>query len=131
MKNGVDKVDVFNNNNVLNNLIIYLFFFPLETLRKYPVLVWLSRTALVDYTFSGTKIIIPRGQQVFIPVYAIQMDPEVYPNPQVFDPERFLGDNAKNRHSMFFLPFGDGPRNCIGKIKFSYSSYLKYESPYV
>ncbi|XP_043510700.1 cytochrome P450 6a2-like [Frieseomelitta varia] len=85
-----------------------------ETLRKYPVLVWLSRTALVDYTFSGTKITIPKGQQVFIPVYAIQMDPAVYPNPQVFDPERFTGDNAKSRHPMFFLPFGDGPRNCIG-----------------
>ncbi|KAK1132499.1 hypothetical protein K0M31_013882 [Melipona bicolor] len=85
-----------------------------ETLRKYPVLVWISRTALVDHTFPGTKISIPKGQQVFIPVYAIQMDPEIYPNPQVFDPERFTDNNAKSRHPMFFLPFGDGPRNCIG-----------------
>lgn len=115
----------------MNNLIIYLLTFLSETLRKYPVLVWLSRTALVDYTFSGTKITIPRGQQVFIPVYPIQMDPEIYPNPQVFDPERFTDDNAKSRHSMFFLPFGDGPRNCIGKIRLSYSSYLKYKPPYV
>lgn len=109
----------------MNNLITYLLFFLLETLRKYPVIVWLSRMALVDYTFSGTKITIPKGQQVFIPVYAIQMDPEIYPNPQVFDPERFTGDNAKSRHPMFFLPFGDGPRNCIGKIKFSYRNIIR------
>lgn len=85
-----------------------------ETLRKYPVLLWLSRTAMADYTFSGTKVTIPEGQQVFLPVFAIQRDPEIYPNPETFDPERFTDDNAKSRHPMYYLPFGDGPRNCIG-----------------
>ncbi|OAD56572.1 putative cytochrome P450 6a14 [Eufriesea mexicana] len=85
-----------------------------ETLRKYPVLLWLSRTALQDYTFPGTKISVEKGQQVYLPVRAIQRDPEIYPEPANFDPERFTDEQAKTRHPMFFLPFGDGPRNCIG-----------------
>ncbi|XP_012136792.2 cytochrome P450 6a2-like [Megachile rotundata] len=85
-----------------------------ETLRKYPVVLWLSRTAMNDYTFSNTKVTIPKGQHVIVPVEAIQMDPDIYPEPEVFDPNRFLDENVKDRHAMFYLPFGDGPRNCIG-----------------
>ncbi|XP_017758026.1 PREDICTED: probable cytochrome P450 6a14 [Eufriesea mexicana] len=93
-----------------------------ETLRKYPVLLWLSRTALQDYTFPGTKISIEKGQQVFLPVRAIQRDPEIYPDPDDFDPERFSDEQVKTRHPMLFLPFGDGPRNCIG------ARFAKYQS---
>lgn len=85
----------------------------------YPVLQWLSREATEIYTFTGTKVTIPRGQQVFLPIYAIQRDPDIYPNPDNFDPERFTNDKIKTRHSMAHLPFGDGPRHCSGKICFS------------
>lgn len=85
-----------------------------ETLRKYPVVLWLTRTAMNSYTFSNTKVTIPKGQHVIVPVEAIQMDPDIYPEPEVFDPTRFVDENAKARHSMFYIPFGDGPRNCIG-----------------
>ncbi|XP_076303127.1 putative cytochrome P450 6a13, partial [Lasioglossum baleicum] len=86
----------------------------LETLRMYPVLQWLSRSAMEDYTFSGTKLTIPKNQQVFLPIYSIQRDPDIYPNPEVFDPERFTDENIKSRHPMAHLPFGDGPRHCSG-----------------
>nr|QBC73114.1 cytochrome P450 mono-oxygenase [Osmia bicornis] len=85
-----------------------------ETLRKYPVVLWLSRTAMTNYTFPGTKVTIPKGQHVVVPVDAIHNDPDIFPEPEVFDPNRFLDDNAKGRHPMFYIPFGDGPRNCIG-----------------
>ena len=85
-----------------------------ETLRKYPVVLYLDRMALSDYTFSGTKVSIPKGTKVFLPLYGIQHDPEIYPEPEVFDPDRFTDGRATTRHSMHFLPFGDGPRNCIG-----------------
>lgn len=80
------------------------------------MVLYISRTSLASYTFSGTKVTIPKGQKVFLPVYAIQRDKDIYPKPDVFDPERFMNGNAENRHPMHFLPFGDGPRNCIGKI---------------
>ncbi|EZA59932.1 Cytochrome P450 6a2 [Ooceraea biroi] len=85
-----------------------------ETLRKYPPVMFLSRKAERDYTFESTQLTIRKGLKVFIPVYAIQHDPSIYPDPEVFDPERFNDDNADLKNSMYYLPFGNGPRNCIG-----------------
>ncbi|XP_011631427.2 probable cytochrome P450 6a14, partial [Pogonomyrmex barbatus] len=85
-----------------------------ETLRKYPPGSILMRQTTSNYTFEGTKISIPKGMRVWIPVYAIHRDPNIYPEPDVFDPERFDDEAVKSRHSMVYLPFGDGPRNCIG-----------------
>ncbi|KAL0127791.1 hypothetical protein PUN28_003203 [Cardiocondyla obscurior] len=85
-----------------------------ETLRKYPPVMYLTRKPITNYTFEGTKIDIRKGQQVIIPTYAIHHDPNIYPNPEVFDPERFTPENMKQRNPMYHLPFGDGPRNCIG-----------------
>ncbi|XP_011253334.1 cytochrome P450 6A1 isoform X1 [Camponotus floridanus] len=85
-----------------------------ETLRKYPPLVQLTRKATSSYTFHNINVNIPKGQDIWIPIYAIQRDPDIYPKPDVFDPERFSDKVAQIKHSMFYLPFGDGPRNCIG-----------------
>ncbi|XP_014237778.1 cytochrome P450 6a2-like [Trichogramma pretiosum] len=85
-----------------------------ETLRKYPPVTTIMRQSMEPYTFSGTKVTIPARTRVWIPAYAIQRDPAIYPDPDTFDPERFSEENKKLRHSSFFLPFGDGPRNCIG-----------------
>ncbi|XP_014471362.1 PREDICTED: probable cytochrome P450 6a20 isoform X2 [Dinoponera quadriceps] len=85
-----------------------------ETLRKYPPATFLMRQSTSNYTFEGTKINIPKKQPILIPVYAIQRDPNIYPNPDVFDPERFERKLVQSRDAMFYLPFGDGPRNCIG-----------------
>nr|XP_031836321.1 probable cytochrome P450 6a14 [Nomia melanderi] len=85
-----------------------------ETLRKYPVLAILTRDATADYTFANTKVSIPKGTKIWIPVYSIHRNPDIYPNPDKFDPERFDEDMKKTRHQMDYLPFGHGPRNCIG-----------------
>ena len=85
-----------------------------ETLRKYPPGLLLRRKSINNYTFSGTKVSIPKDTGVLIPVYAIHKDPNIYPDPEVYDPERFNEDAVAARHPMAFLPFGDGPRNCIG-----------------
>ncbi|XP_060824010.1 cytochrome P450 6a2-like [Bombus pascuorum] len=85
-----------------------------ETLRKYSAAAHLRRRCNADYTFSGTKVTIPKGTEVLIPVYAIQRDSNIYPDPEKFDPERFNEDAVAARHLMCYLPFGDGPRNCIG-----------------
>lgn len=74
----------------------------------------LIRKASRDYTIDDTNLVIKEGTLVFIPSYSIQMDPDHYPEPEKFDPERFSDENKQNRHPMAHLPFGEGPRNCIG-----------------
>lgn len=89
-----------------------------ETLRKYPVADPMQRNAKVDYKIPGTDITIKQGQTIIISSWGIQHDPQYYPNPDKFDPEHFSPENEKNRHSCAYLPFGAGPRNCIGKRLF-------------
>lgn len=85
-----------------------------ETLRKYPVVPILTREASENYGFDDWKLWIPKDQQIWIPVHAIHHDPYIYPNPDTFDPERFTPEAQAARHPMHYLPFGEGPRNCIG-----------------
>lgn len=62
---------------------------------------------------NGKKIQLNTGDGVLIPVGAIHMDPRYYPNPEIFDPERF---NDENKHCIrpdTYLPFGAGARNCV------------------
>lgn len=77
----------------------------------------LMRESENEHTFdAGTNLTIPAKSKVWIPVLGLHHDPEIFPKPQVFDPDRFSEENIKTRHPMFHLPFGDGPRNCIGKF---------------
>jgi cytochrome P450 family 6 len=85
-----------------------------ETLRKYPPVTFLMRKATTSYTFTDTKITVPEGQRIWIPAFTIHRDPDIYPKPDIFDPERFREEVVQTRHAMTYLPFGDGPRNCIG-----------------
>jgi cytochrome P450 family 6 len=79
----------------------------------YPPIFQVLRQAARDYKVAKSDLTISKGSLVFVPVYAIQNDPEYYPNPDKFDPERFNDENKAKRHPMAFLPFGQGPRNCI------------------
>jgi cytochrome P450 family 6 len=63
---------------------------------------------------ADSDIILPKDSLVMIPVYAIQHDPENFKNPESYDPDRFSPENEANIRPYSFLPFGDGPRNCIG-----------------
>nr|CAD7459333.1 unnamed protein product [Timema tahoe] len=85
-----------------------------ETLRKYPVVPVLSRNCTKPCTIQGTDLLVVKGMKVLIPVVGLHMDPEYYPDPLKFDPERFSEKNQKARPHFTYLPFGEGPRICIG-----------------
>jgi len=63
---------------------------------------------------GNPKFVIEAGQSVIIPSTAIHHDPSIYPEPNEFRPERFSPEESANRPSVAWLPFGEGPRNCIG-----------------
>ena len=67
-----------------------------------------------SYKFNDQQLTIPKDMRVWIPVYGIHRDPSIYPDPDKFDPERFNEDQIKEIHSLHYLPFGAGPRNCLG-----------------
>ncbi|XP_026734796.1 cytochrome P450 9e2-like [Trichoplusia ni] len=92
----------------------YLEGFLLETLRVYPPLARVDRVCTKPYVIPGTNITLSPGNVVAIPLYGIHMDPEYYPEPQEFRPERFMNEDKKDRASHLYLAFGAGPRNCIG-----------------
>lgn len=93
----------------------YLHMVISETLRKFPPLPILDRVAERDYVIPGTDITIEKGTTVYVPLLGIHMDPEVFPDPEHYDPERFNEKNRKARHPFMYLPFGEGPKYCIGK----------------
>lgn len=89
-----------------------------ETLRKYPFGPFLNRHCDEDYLIEETGLVIEKGVSVIVPIWGIHHDPKYFPNPDEFDPERFNDENKQNIVPCSYLPFGEGPRNCIGKKLF-------------
>ncbi|XP_017081948.2 probable cytochrome P450 6a14 [Drosophila eugracilis] len=85
-----------------------------ETLRKHPVLSQIIRECNQSYKVPNTDIVIEKGTSALIPVHNIHHDADIYPDPERFDPSRFELEEVNSRHPFSYLPFGDGPRNCIG-----------------
>ncbi|XP_054161795.1 cytochrome P450 3A8-like, partial [Oppia nitens] len=101
------------------NSLNYLDAVIKETKRYNSVALFLERTASQDYTTrpltgGGTGIRIRKGDLVHIPLYAIHRDPDHFADPDQFKPDRFMPGNL-NHHPYAYLPFGAGPRACIGR----------------
>ncbi|XP_067216469.1 cytochrome P450 4C1-like isoform X2 [Linepithema humile] len=84
-----------------------------ESLRLYPSLPNIMRVASEDLKIQS--YIVPSGTILHIPIKFIHRNSDFWPNPDVFDPDRFLPENIQNRHSFSYLPFSAGARNCIGQ----------------
>lgn len=85
-----------------------------EVLRLYPSVHFISRRLGEDLqTKSGYQL--AKGSIVNLHIYDLHHNPEIYPDPEKFDPDRFLPENTQKRHPFAYLPFSAGARNCIGK----------------
>ena len=83
-----------------------------ETMRLYPAGWSMSRKALGDDWLGN--YFVPAGTEIYLPPYFIQRHPELWEEPDRFNPDRFRPENSKYRHRMAMIPFSAGPRNCIG-----------------
>lgn len=83
-----------------------------EAMRLYPPAYAVARVALHDLEIDGYHV--AKGQSVLVAVYAIHHRPDFYPEPEVFRPERFTPEQEKKLPRYAYMPFGAGPRVCIG-----------------
>ncbi|XP_045448577.1 cytochrome P450 9e2-like [Melitaea cinxia] len=91
-----------------------------EIIRLWPPGLSMERICTKDYNLGKPNskaekdFIIRKGEVVWMPIWCFHRDPNYFPNPEKFDPERFSDDNKHEINQMAYMPFGFGPRNCIG-----------------
>ncbi|KAI2474301.1 hypothetical protein C4B38_000369 [Diabrotica virgifera virgifera] len=100
------------NINLINKLKLMDRFIK-ESLRLYPVLPFISRKLEEDVTIDG--YLLPKGILINIHLFDVHRNEKYWPDPEKFDPDRFLPENCANRHPLAYIPFSAGSRNCIGK----------------
>ena len=84
-----------------------------ETLRMYPPVPIYGRNLDEDIDLDGR--IVPKGTNLNMNIYNVNMDPNNFENPEEFIPERFNEANARHENPFVYVPFSAGPRNCVGQ----------------
>jgi cytochrome P450 len=92
-----------------------------EVMRQTPASWFVSRTTLQDVDLGGNRI--PAGSNFLISIPTLHNNPNVWPEPARFDPDRFLPEAVARRSPNAYIPFGRGPHACIG-VHFSLQELL-------
>ncbi|XP_050053918.1 cytochrome P450 4C1 isoform X1 [Aphis gossypii] len=101
-----------------------------ETMRLYPSVTGITRT--LKEPLHLEKYTIPSKSVMVVVPHLLHRDENIYPNPEKFDPDRFLPEQCNGRHPYAYIPFSAGPRNCIGQkfamyqMKTVLSTILRY-----
>ncbi|XP_018378335.1 PREDICTED: cytochrome P450 6j1-like [Trachymyrmex cornetzi] len=88
-----------------------------ETMRLVPAALLMKKRCTEEFELKGSDGVVcrvPPGMTIFIPVQALHKDSQYWENPEEYDPERFNSDRKSNIDRFTFLPFGEGPRICVG-----------------
>ncbi|KAF5286988.1 hypothetical protein FQA39_LY16102 [Lamprigera yunnana] len=135
LQKEVDETFSENNDNITYEALTKMKYMDMvitESLRKWTPPVNIIRVCNKPYTVEAVgdepSVHLKKGAIVWIPIHASHRNPEIYPNPDRFDPERFSDENKSTMHPYSFFSFGVGPRMCIGnrfalmeiKLLFSY-----------
>uniref|UniRef100_A0A182RDP0 Uncharacterized protein n=1 Tax=Anopheles funestus TaxID=62324 RepID=A0A182RDP0_ANOFN len=109
---GEDARSIILTNSLLQELK-YLDLVIKESLRLVPPVPFIGRKLLEDMEMNGT--IIPAGTTLSLNIFCLHRNPEVFPDPEKFIPERFSDENEIKRGPYDYIPFSAGSRNCIGQ----------------
>jgi len=122
----VDQVYKQHNGRIQHEALVelpYLLACLNETLRFFPYFSRTERVCTKDWKNDEFNLEIKKDVTVIIPIWASNRNPKYFPEPEKFDPDRFLPVNKDKLHPYAFTSFGHGPRNCIGQ-RFSLDSML-------
>lgn len=95
----------------------YLNMIVLEVLRIHSPAVLIDRLCSKRFNLTdgnNLNVFIEKDDHIWIPIYCFHHNPKYFPEPEVFDPERFSEENRKKIDQAHYVPFGMGPRSCIG-----------------
>jgi cytochrome P450 family 6 len=84
----------------------------------YPPVTTLTRVCTKNYVIPDTNILVEKGTVLTIPIQAMQLDSEFFEDPKEFNPDRFGDEKLLHKNQFVYMPFGEGPRQCIGNIEF-------------
>lgn len=87
----------------------------LETLRMYPPVPIIAREVTENVKIVTKPLTIPAGSTVVISPYRMHRREDIFPNPDVFNPDNFLPEKTQARNYYSFIPFSAGPRSCVGR----------------
>lgn len=115
----IDEVDATNSTDVTYeelNKMKYMEMVLNEVLRVHSPAVFIDRLCTKNFTLNDDKLSLEfvKGDHLWIPIYCFHYNAEYFPEPEKFDPARFSDENKGNINSAHFVPFGQGPRQCIG-----------------
>jgi cytochrome P450 family 4 len=85
-----------------------------ETLRVHPSVPMIGRELNEPTEIGG--VMVPAGVSITLMIYAVHHNPDVFPDPEKFEPERFIDDYELRKNPYEYIPFSAGPRNCIGEF---------------
>ena len=118
IKEAMKKNESMDFNELVINHIPYLEAVVKETLRMYPPLTELVRRVTVD-KYQLKDVTLEKDSVVIVPSYVVHHSEEYYPEPERFNPDRFMPENKHLLVPYTYMPFGQGPRNCVG-MRFAY-----------
>lgn len=129
--NEIDKVLAKNGNKITYEAMKEMKYLKMafyEAMRMFPSVGFIIRTCTVpEYTFPEINLTINKDVKIMIPVQALQRDKRYFDKPEVFHPKRFENGLSDEKYKFVFLPFGEGPRACVGEqflTMYYYNTYL-------
>jgi len=94
-----------------------------ESFRHVSLFIRIERVCIRDWEYDGGALRIKKGMGIMIPIMATHRSQKYYDHPDKFDPDRFMPGRKEKIHPYAFVPFGHGPRACLG-MKFTYEVML-------